>query len=227
MALPTVSNYKRLINSSSLKAFYDDIVYHEIAGDRNRFFVTFMKGLYSTQNNKQESIGTMEIHAPQVNNITSSANSFASNREGARYDAFLHEQEITNGTPSEPNNGFVPITELRGTRFFQTTITASTFVTRSFNYEMFDGTTHSASAHVVASYFYPFSSHQLSVLRDEPTIIVNLKKESECFNGIGEKGFVVVPEQTHQKVRDNLEYYLEKAGLIDKTVRNKAPEKGI
>jgi hypothetical protein len=90
---------------------------------------------------------------------------------------------------------------------------------------MYDGTTHSASAAVIASYFYPFSSHQLSVLREEPTVIVDLDKESECYNGIGEKGFVVVPEQTHQKVRDNLEYYLEKAGLIEKTTKTKSPER--
>ena len=226
--------YRVLLNSGSLKAFYDDVVYWEIATGRNRFFVTFMDGLYGIPNNKQESIGTSEISFPHVTAGNASTGSFkisSTNRVNAAFDSFLQNDETGSGDNDFPENhgynGFIPITELRGTRFFQTTITASTFVNRSFNYEMFDGTNHSASAHVVASYFYPFSSHQLSVLREEPTIIVNLHKESECFNGIGEKGFVVVAEQTHQKVRDNLEYYLEKAGLIDKTVRNKAPAKGI
>ena len=79
---------------------------------------------------------------------------------------------------------------------------------------------------VRASYFYPFSSHQLSVLREEPTVIIDLAKESELYNGVGEKGFVIVPQETDIKLRDNIEYYLEKAGLIEKTTITKAPPKG-
>ena len=73
--------------------------------------------------------------------------------------------------------------------------------------------------------FYPFSNHQLSVLREEATLIVDLDKESELFDGIGDKGFVVVPEQTHQRVKDNLEFYLEKAGLVSRTTRHKVPDR--
>ena len=233
MANQNVSNFFKLQNSGSLKAFYDDIVYYEIAADRNRFFVTFMKGLYSFPNNKMESIGTAEINYPKVSNATSSLNSYTTNRAGAGYDAFLQEDEITDTVTSEPNNGFITATEIRGSRGFQSTITSSLSVTRSFHYELHDGThadghglSFSASRTYDCAYFYPFSNHQLSVLRDEPTVIINLAKESECFNGIGEKGFVIIPEQTHKKVRLNLEYYLEKAGLIDKTTKTKAPPKG-
>ena len=221
-----IQNYRTLRNSGSLKAFYDDVVFFEIASGNNRFFVTFMKGLYSKQNNKQESIGTMEINFPNVNNSTSSVTNYNLNRTAEPYDAFLQEDEITTETAKEPNNGFITTTELRGTRFFETTITGSGFTKPEFHYELFDDTTFTAKRTYKAAYFYPFSSHQLSVLREEPTIIIDLAKESECFNGIGEKGFVIVPEQTHQKVRDNLEFYLEKAGLIDKTTKTKAPDRG-
>ena len=79
---------------------------------------------------------------------------------------------------------------------------------------------------ISASYFYPFSDHQLSILREEPTLIIDLKKRSELFNGTGEKGYAIIPSTTNQKVRDNLEYYLSKAGLIDSTVKIKSPPKG-
>ena len=84
----------------------------------------------------------------------------------------------------------------------------------------------SASKTLEASYFYPFSSHQLSVLRDEPTLIVDMDKESELTDGLGESGFVAIPQNCHSKVKNNIEYYLEKAGLIDKTTKFKAPSKG-
>ena len=231
MANQNVANFFVLQQSSSLKAFYDDIVYYEIAADRNKFFVTFMKGLYSLPNNKMESIATAEINYPKVSNATSSLNNYTTNRAGARYDAFLQEDEITDTVQSEPNNGFITATEIRGTRGFQSTITSSLSTTRSFHYELHDGATptssFSASRTYDCAYFYPFSSYQLSVLRDEPTVIINLAKESECFNGIGEKGFVMVPEQTHKKVRDNLEFYLQKSGLLsERGNATKAPPKG-
>jgi len=219
-----IFNFKPLQRSGSLKAFYDDIVYYEIASNRNRFFVTFMKGLYSLQNNKMESIATAEINYPRVAAATGSSNNYNTNRAGATYNAFMQEDEITPTIASEPNNGFITATEIRGSRGFQSTITSSISTKRTFHYELNDGNaSFEASRAYDCAYFYPFSSYQLSVLRDEPTVILNLAKESECFNGIGEKGFVIVPQQTHKKVRLNLEYYLEKAGLINKTTNNTAP----
>jgi hypothetical protein len=174
-----------------------------------------------------ESIGTAEINYPKVSNTTSSANNYDGNRASLSYDAFLQEDEITIPTNKEPNNGFITATEIRGSRGFSTTITASKTVERTFRYELYDDDeTFSTNRTYECAYFYPFSSYQLSVLRDEPTVILNLRKESECFNGVGERGFVIVPQETHRKVRDNLDFYLEKAGLIDKTTKTKAPKRG-
>ena len=140
MANQNVANFFKLQNSSSLKAFYDDIVYYEIAADRNKFFVTFMKGLYSLPNNKMESIATAEINYPKVSRSLATANDYTTNRAGAGYDAFLQNDEITDTVQSEPNNGFITATQLRGTRGFQSTITSSLSTTRSFHYELKDGT---------------------------------------------------------------------------------------
>jgi len=54
--------------TSSLKEFYDDVVFWEIAKNTNKFFVTFERGQYAIQNGTQESIGTMELHYPHVDN---------------------------------------------------------------------------------------------------------------------------------------------------------------
>jgi len=229
--MQTVSNYRALKATGSLKAFYDDIVYWEIAKNNNRFYVTFMQGEYAIPNNLQESIGTMEISYPHTTAGNSSIDSFSTgfNRVNATAKAFMQNDETGSGTDDFPNshdyNGFIPITELNGIRYYQTLITSSTTETRTYDYEVYDATAGSVSTSrtVEASYFYPFSSHQLSVLRDEPTLVVNMDKESEIGDGLGDSGFVAIPQNCHPKVKNNVEYYLEKAGLIDKTTKFKAP----
>ena len=223
--------YKALLATGSLKAFYDDIVYWEMAKNNNRFFVTFMKGEYALPNNKQESIATMEITFPHTKLGNDSTSSFSTgfNRVNAEPVAFLQDIESssvgTNTITSHNYNGFIPVTELSGQRFFQSLITSSVSQSNTYTYEINDveeGNTI-INKNYVASYFYPFSSYQLSVLRDEPTLIINMDKESEVPDGLGDKGFVAIPQNCHPKVKNNVEYYLEKAGLIEKTTKFKNP----
>ena len=236
----TLSNYYALKSTGSLKAFYDDIVYWEMAKNNNRFYVTFMQGEYALPNNLQESIGTMEISYPHTTSGNSSTSSFSTgfNRVNAGARTFMQDDETGSGNTNFPNshdyNGFIPITELNGTRYYQTLITSSLPETKTYDYEVYDSGLHGASVtgsvfvsrSIECSYFYPFSSHQLSVLRDEPTLIVDMDKESELNDGLGDSGFVLIPQNCHSKVKNNIEYYLEKAGLIDKTTKFKAPSKG-
>jgi len=219
------SQYRALLGTGSLKAFYDDIVYWEIAKNNNRFFVTFMKGEYAIPNNRQESLGTMEISFPHTVPGNKSTGSFSTgfNRVNARADAFLQNIESSSVGLSVLNshnyNGFIPVTELNGLKSFKTTITSSNSENKTYTYEINDSDKGSTTVtkDYVASYFYPFSSHQLSVLRDEPTLIVNMDKENELIDGVGDSGFVIIPQNCHPKVKNNIEYYLEKAGLIEKT----------
>ena len=226
----SISTYKPLKSSGNVKAFYDDIVYWEIAKNNNKFYVTFMKGEYAVPNNKQESIGTMEIGFPHTALGNGSTGSFSTgfNRVNALPKTFLQNIESSSVGLSVLNshnyNGFIPITELQGTRHYKTTITAS-LTRNTYQYEIKDSSLGSTivTREIDAAYFYPFSSHQLSVLRDEPTLIVNMDKESELNDGLGDAGFVVIPQNCHPKVKNNVEYYLEKAGLIDKTTKFKNP----
>ena len=202
--------------TSSLTSFYDNVVYWEIAKNQNKFFVTFEKGLRGNPNNKQESIGTMEIDYLHITSNTGSTSRFKTGitRNTARYDAFLEEEEKHLGN-NQNYNGFITTTELKGTRFFQTDLTSSTFQPTTHNYEIYDGSntvTITATRTVSASYFYPHSSHQLSVLRKKPTLIIDLDKTNELPNGIGSKGFVLIPEHTHPTIKANLDEILTKAG---------------
>ena len=238
-AIPTDAQGANLfipsLSTSSLKEFYDDVVYWEIAKGTNKFFVTFERGQYAIQNNKQESIGTMEITHPKVDlnsgsGIAASA-SLGGSRNNVPFNTFFQNDEDTavDDMQHQGYNGFICLTELRGTRFFESTITSSKSVNREFTYQIHTtqgDTTLTQTRDVVASYFYPFSNYQFSVLRKSPTLILDLDKDSELESYDGVKGFAVIPDESHQKIKDNFEYYLEKAGLLPKTAKFKSPKKG-
>jgi len=202
--------------TSSLASFYDNVVYWEIAKNQNKFFVTFEKGLRGISNNKQESIGTMEIDYPHVTSNTGSTSRFKTGitRNTARYDTFLEEEEKHLGN-NQNYNGFITTTELKGTRFFQTDLTSSVFQPTTHHYEISSALSPyhvTATRTISASYFYPYSSHQLSVLRKKPTLIIDLDKSNELPNGVGSKGFVLITDNTHPTIKANLDEILTKAG---------------
>lgn len=55
--------------------------------------------------------------------------------------------------------------------------------------------------------------YQLSWLDKDHVLITNLIKENELFNGIGSKGVVIVPKNTHPKIKNNVNFYLQQAGI--------------
>ena len=60
-------------------------------------------------------------------------------------------------------------------------------------------------------------TYELSFLDKSHTLIADINKENSLPNGIGEKGFVIIPQQLDKRVKLNIDYYLSKAGLIDET----------
>jgi hypothetical protein len=59
------------------------------------------------------------------------------------------------------------------------------------------------------------AAFELSFLDKDHTLIVDVDKDKELFDGIGEKGVVLIPEFLHNTIKSNLAYYLKKAGIID------------
>ena len=222
-----------LNHTGSLNAFYDEIVFHEMANGRNRFFVTFEKGNFGFPNDQRESIATAEIDYPHVSFQTGSISPSGQRdhvlrrpqqrvtfpRRGYSTFAFLEDEE-KNINPSTrfQNNGHITTTQLKGDRFFRSTITGSIFKPVEVTYEHYDpsnNVSHTSTRLISGSYFFPLSSYQLGVLRNTPTVILNLRKKDELPEGMSGKGFVITPENTDQRVLDNLEFYLAKAGLIN------------
>ena len=58
---------------------------------------------------------------------------------------------------------------------------------------------------------------QVSKLVKRPNVIMaDINKINELFDGIGGKGFLCIPENLNPKIKNNLDYFLKKAELIDK-----------
>ena len=63
--------------------------------------------------------------------------------------------------------------------------------------------------------FYSGSfDYQYSFLDKDHTLIMDIDKGYELENGIGTKGLVIIPEHSHPQVSFNLEFWLQKAGII-------------
>lgn len=69
------------------------------------------------------------------------------------------------------------------------------------------------------SFAYPYSGYQLSFLRKTPSIILDLPADLDLPNGVGNKGFVVLPENLSKSIKENLDYFLQRAGLIESTTQ--------
>ena len=55
--------------------------------------------------------------------------------------------------------------------------------------------------------------YQISYLEETNTIIADIDKPSELSNDVGDEGFVIIPDNIDKDIRDNLSFYLDKAGL--------------
>jgi len=77
-------------------------------------------------------------------------------------------------------------------------------------------------------YAVPQFDYDLSFLDKDHALIVNIDKETELFDGIGSAGLVLVPEQISPNLKFNIDYWLNKAGILDKKVKRtpRRPERG-
>ena len=66
--------------------------------------------------------------------------------------------------------------------------------------------------------FYSGSfNYEMSFLDKDHTLIINLDKDNELFDGIGKKGVLVIPDHLDPQVAFNTEFYLNKAGILEDT----------
>ena len=65
------------------------------------------------------------------------------------------------------------------------------------------------------NYYSGSFAYDVSFLDKDHTLIVNLNKNEELFDGIGEKGLVIIPDHSHPHISFNIEHYLQIAGIMD------------
>ena len=57
-------------------------------------------------------------------------------------------------------------------------------------------------------------SYMISKINDDnPSLLVELNKEVELPQGVGDKEFIIIPENLHPFIKDNLAYFLTRAGI--------------
>ena len=54
------------------------------------------------------------------------------------------------------------------------------------------------------------------LIKRKNVIMVDINKANHLFDGIGGQGFLCIPENINPQIKNNLDYYLKKAELIDK-----------
>ena len=57
--------------------------------------------------------------------------------------------------------------------------------------------------------------YELSFLDKDHTLILDVDKNTELPNGVGDKGLIIIPQNSHPQVAFNIDFYLQKAGIAN------------
>ena len=68
--------------------------------------------------------------------------------------------------------------------------------------------------------------YQISYVEKAPVIIADVVKTEDLTNGIGEKGFIIIPDNLNKDIKKNIDFYLDQTGLIETGGIEKAPKQG-
>ncbi len=81
---------------------------------------------------------------------------------------------------------------------------------------------------IKVNYYFNGPSHlnaiyQISYLEEKQVIISNIDKPTELANGIGEKGYILIPDNLDKDIKKNLDFFLERAGIIEGKTAERIP----
>ena len=220
-----------------LRTFINTKLIPDIASGSNRYFITMESGNFGIKSRKLESICTGELriagHArffdelehrtiQEVTWRSAGADGITDNETvniDGHSDPFGYDFELTlgltpRGIPSSLNLS-------QSFHSVDTGWSSPHGAVAVYNGQQdFDGTglgtLHGyvgGKLSISASFAYPYSGYQLSVLREDPTLIIDLNKDIDLPQGIGTKGFAIMPKDIDPEILSNIEYYFEKAGL--------------
>tara|TARA_R110002153_G_scaffold378_2_gene1859 strand:+ start:6763 stop:13959 length:7197 start_codon:yes stop_codon:yes gene_type:complete len=94
------------------------------------------------------------------------------------------------------------------------------------------GTSHNGATTVELQYYFNGSAehnaiYQISYLEESQTIIADIDKPIELANNVGDKGYIIIPDNLDTEIKDNLDYWLEQSGYktikVPKNKEDKVP----
>ena len=107
-----------------------------------------------------------------------------------------------------------------------TASTAGTYI--FFGWPDQGGNTGGKSGYNNLTLKYYYSGHnnrsaiyQISYLEETNVIIANIDKPTELANDVGDDGYIIIPDKLDKDIKDNLDFFLEKAGYKE----GKPPER--
>ena len=193
-----------------------------------QFHVDFLSSYFSYRNNS-DYVGDKRMFATFTSKSINSRDFSAGNPINTNIKYNIPPQ--SSATPFITNNAAqlstIELIELDNTFHFDTptTFLTSTFITASQkftlnqNYQFIDSYvdtvyTYSDTGNDPTPLNFASGSLTLSLCNNSnPCVLIPLDKNSHLPDGIGKNGFIILPENIHPHIKQNLTYYLAKAGI--------------
>ena len=96
------------------------------------------------------------------------------------------------------------------------------------SFQINSGSSNARLAGGLEAHRHPNFDYELSWLDKDHTLISNINKEEELFDGMGQKGIVLIPEHLTPDIKRNVDFYLKQAGITEKITKKapRRPERG-
>ena len=96
------------------------------------------------------------------------------------------------------------------------------------SFQIDSGSSNAGLAGGLEAHRHPNFDYELSFLDKDHTLISNIDKEVELFDGMGQKGIVLIPEHLTPDIEKNIDFYLKQVGITEKITKKapRRPERG-
>ena len=74
--------------------------------------------------------------------------------------------------------------------------------------------------------FFSYTTIEITSPRIDNVVIADIDKPTELANDVGDKGYVLIPDNLDKDIKDNLDFYLDKVGLKEVPSATKSPPRG-
>jgi len=212
-------------NMQNLSSFINSLLIPVASESQYRLFGTFNLGQqinvadYSAKTDAGiKSISTVEFNIQSGSYLTEGSSTHVDISGSANMSGF--------GKPlKKPKTALIPI--MQGPHDLITTQKSNSGITWPTNGGVI-GSTVGTDESIKLNYYLAgtpaFNSiYQISYLEEKQVIISNIDKPTELANGIGEKGYILIPDNLDKDIKKNLDFFLERAGIIEGKTAERIP----